>query len=166
MINLITCMGKNNEIGLNNDMPWGRGLPEDLKYFKEKTLNKTVIMGRKTFDSILTSLGKPLPKRNNVVLTKQIFRSNYSNVSSCNSVEEVLDKYKGEDIFIIGGASIYEQFLPYANRLFITEIEEVFEADTFFPKIDLKEWKKTYSLKGYKDNKNLYNYCFDTYTKI
>lgn len=131
MLSMIVAMGKGNVIGKDNQMPWH--YPEDLRYFKEVTMNKTVIMGSKTYESILTTLKKPLPNRHHVILTKD--KAKYREMETYHSIEDALANYlkKEEEVFVIGGASIYKQFLPFADRLYITHINQSFEGDTFFP---------------------------------
>lgn len=128
MICLIAAVSKNNQIGLHNQMPWH--IPEDLAYFREITSGHTVIMGRKTFESI----GKPLPHRTNMVLTTN---PNFSaeGVFVLHSLNEALElcKTTTEAVFVIGGGEIYKAFLPFAEYLYITLIDEVVEGDTCFP---------------------------------
>lgn len=157
-LSMIWAMGKNREIGINNSLPWN--LPEDLKHFKKTTLGKPVIMGLRTFES----LGRPLPGRKNIVL-------NFSkkDIPGCfvvTSINEALDMVKGEDAFVIGGASIYKQFLEHADRLFITFIDHEFKADAYFPEFDLNEWKIISEEKGIRDEKNPYDYYFRVYERI
>jgi dihydrofolate reductase len=162
MINLIVCMGKNREIGKEGDMPWKRGLPEDLAYFKRVTSGHAVVMGRKTYESI----GFALPNRKNMVLTRDVqFSAN--NCEIYHTVEEILTFYKEneEEFFIIGGAEIYKMFLPYAKRLYITEIKQEFEADTFFPSFDKEEYDVIKNEKGVKNVQNPYDYQFVIYEK-
>lgn len=135
-ISIIAAMDNNNGIGKNNTLPWL--IPEDLRYFKEKTKGKIVVMGRKTFESI----GKPLPNRHNVILTQQIDYIHPSTYSLFD-IEDILEINKGisnNEIFIIGGAEIYRQFMDYAEKLYITKIDYEFECDTFFPEINLDRW--------------------------
>src|SRR5699024_5195302 len=141
MITLIVAMGNNNEIGFNNDMPWH--LPNDLKYFKEETMNNVVVMGRKTYESI----GKPLPNRKSVVISRQALDLP-DEVTVINDLEQIKDiaaQYEDKNVFIIGGAEIYKQTLHMADRLFITKINQTFEADAFFPEIDEADWEETFS---------------------
>jgi dihydrofolate reductase len=143
MIKLIACMDKNRGIGKDNAMPWH--LPKELAYFKEITENNIVVMGRKTYESI----GKPLPNRVNIVISSTQDISNDSTLTfpSIDNFMSFLDAYKlvdimtgeGLDIYIIGGATIYEQFLPYADELYITTINAEFDCDTFFPEFS-SEW--------------------------
>lgn len=160
MINFIVAVGKNNVIGKDNKLPWR--LPEDLKYFKKTTLDKTMIMGRKTFES----LPGILPGRNHVVLTRKGINTEHPQVSSIGSVKEVLTKFKNEEVFVIGGSDIFKQFLPYVDKLFITNIDEDFEGDTYFPEINLDNWELKSYVKGIKDEKNPYDYSFKVYKRI
>lgn len=135
MISLIVAHDKNRVIGLHNEMPWH--LPEELKYFKKMTMGKPIIMGRKTFESI----GRPLPGRRNIVITRN---PDYQveGVEVVNNLENALELVKdAEEVMVIGGEQIFKLALPIANRLYITFINHEFEGDTFFPQYDLKEWK-------------------------
>ncbi|MCF7923862.1 MAG: dihydrofolate reductase [Candidatus Izimaplasma sp.] len=138
MISLILAMDPNGLIGKNNDLPWN--YPEDLKYFKRITLNKTVLMGRITFKSILNRLKKPLPNRKNIVITKSDF--NYQDVKIINDLDAFLKKERDEEIIVIGGKSIYEQSFKYADKLYITHIKKEYKGDTYI-KIDLSKFKQT-----------------------
>ena len=140
-MNLIVAVDKNWAIGLNNKLLAKN--PEDLKYFKQMTLNKVVVMGRKTLESL--PLGLPLQNRTNIILTTN---KNYKRVDgetvvhSLQELEEELKKYKPEDIFVIGGESIYKQLLPHCKFAYVTKMENSFKADTWFPNLDeLKQWK-------------------------
>ena len=157
MISMIACVGKKLELGKNNDLIWH--LPNDLKYFKKVTSGKTVVMGRKTFDS----LPGILPKRRNIVLQSKN-RDEIDGVEIFNDIESVLDAVKNEDeTFIIGGASIYKQFLEYAKRLYLTEVDcECSSATVYFPNFDKKLYKK--KILG-KNNDNGINYRFCLYEK-
>lgn len=136
MINIIVAVSKNNVIGKNNDIPWY--YPEDLKYFKKVTIGKKVLMGAKTFASIINRLGRPLPGRENYVVTRNQNFS-YPNVTVINDLEKFI-KSVADDVFVIGGSSIYEQTLPFADRLYITFIDEEYEGDTYLPKIDFQKF--------------------------
>lgn len=157
MISLLWAMDKNRGIGLNNELPWR--LPEDLKYFKRVTMGKPIAMGRKTYDSIV----RPLPGRENIVIT----RRQGLTIEGCTVIHDVkeLVKRKEDELFVIGGAEIFKEILPYADRLYITEIYEEFEADTFFPEIDLTDWELIQSNPGIKDEKNPYDYEFFVYQR-
>jgi len=151
IISLIVAMDKNKVIGKNNSLIWK--LPEDMKRFKQLTLNKPVVMGRKTFESI----GKPLPNRLNIILTRE---KNYS-AEGCvvvHSVKEALNASKNnEEIMVIGGAQIYKEFLPLANRMYITLIEKEFEGDAYFPEYNKEDWKET-NRKGHDNGQ--FKYAF------
>ena len=129
-------MGRNRVIGKDNSLPWK--LPEDMKRFKKLTTGKPVIMGRKTFESI----GKPLPSRKNIILTRD---KNYE-AKGCivaHSAEGALKAAKGSDeVMIIGGEQIFREFLPKANRMYLTFINENFEGDAYFPEYNENEWKE------------------------
>lgn len=140
MISHIAAVSRNRVIGNNGSLPWH--LPEDLKFFKAKTLNKCIIMGRKTYES----LGKPLPKRHNVIVTRnkdfkapgcEVFTDIQEALRHCESLK---DTY-GDEIMIVGGAEIYKQTLPYTDRLYLTLIEKDIPGDAFYP-----EWPSTYKL--------------------
>ncbi|MGB9601172.1 MAG: dihydrofolate reductase [Verrucomicrobiia bacterium] len=121
----IVAMSENRVIGRNGRIPWH--LPEDLKWFKKTTIGNVVVMGRKTFESI----GKPLPGRENVVLSRAGFSAD--GVIVVKSLEEILEKFPGREVFICGGAQVYMLALPYCSTLYVTYIKGVYEGDTFFP---------------------------------
>lgn len=150
MLSIIVAVAKNNVIGKDNKLIWH--LPADLKRFKELTTGKTIIMGRKTFES----LGRVLPNRKHIVLTKnKSWKYDDSQVKVITSIDELEKEIKDEEEnFVIGGASIYKMLMPYANKMYITKIEEEFEGDTFFPDIDEKEWNIIETKSGVKDDKN------------
>jgi dihydrofolate reductase len=156
MLAIIVAMDNNNLIGTNNSLPWH--LPADLQYFKQTTLGKTVVMGRKTYQSI----GKPLPNRKNVILTRDV---NFS-VDGCEIIHSLyeLKNYKNDDVFIIGGSNLYTQTLALANKLYITKIDYEFKGDAYFPKID-NSWNLISNNKHLKDEKNLYNYDFQIFQR-
>lgn len=132
-INLIAGMDRNRNIGFNGDMPWGKTMKSDLERFKELTSNKMIVMGRKTFES----LPGILPFRAHIVLTNQDLSIRSPFVTTYKSVEDVLKliAFEDEEVFIIGGAQVYEQFLPHADRIYITKICASLEGDTQFPSI-------------------------------
>lgn len=137
-INIIAAMTPSGVIGKDGTMPWN--LPEDLKLFKRHTLGNIVIMGRRTFESI----GRPLPKRTNMVISKSIREEDkVEGVLYFGSVEEALAAAQAgeEKVFIIGGANIYSQMIGRADRLYISKIHNEYEGDTFFPEIDENIWK-------------------------
>lgn len=155
MINMIACIDKNNGIGYKNKLL--AYLPNDLRYFKEKTLNKIIVFGRTTYETLPT---KPLRGRVNIVLSRESRAISGAIVYNC--IDDILRI--NEEVFICGGSQIYEQFLPHANRLYITEINEVFNCDSYFPIIG-DEWKEVSREKGLKDDKNLYDYDFVIYDR-
>jgi|TARA_B110000196_G_C21114484_1_gene649703 dihydrofolate reductase len=134
---LIAALSKNNVIGRDGSIPWN--LKKDLQFFKEKTINSSVIMGRSTFDSI----GRPLPNRRNIVLTrKPIDRKGVIEVSNVSDACSHAKDYS-DNVYIIGGENVYKEFIPMASKLILTEIEiEVTDGDTFFPQWDRLEWKE------------------------
>ncbi|HKM29904.1 MAG TPA: dihydrofolate reductase [Bacilli bacterium] len=138
MISIIVAIGRNNLIGKGNDLPWY--YPLDLKYFKEKTLNKTVLMGENTFYSIVDRLNKPLPKRKSIVATLNPEFS-YPGVEVVNDLIGFLQQEHQEEIFVIGGKQIYNLALPYADRLYITHIDKDYAGDVYLPAIDYSKYQ-------------------------
>jgi dihydrofolate reductase len=159
MISLIFAMGKDNSIGYKNKLPWH--LPADLAYFKKVTMGQPVIMGRKTFESI----GRPLPGRTNIVITRNRDFL-HEGCIIVDSVEKAKELTKNKECFIIGGAEIYDAFMPIADKMYITEIDSSFEADTFFPPIDYTKWKLISSQSGDKNEDNPFEYKHLVYEKI
>lgn len=160
LIAFIVAMDKNRVIGKDNKLPWH--LPEDLKFFKRVTIGNKVIMGRKTFESI----GKPLPQRENIILTRN---KNFT-ADGCTivtSVEEIknYESQTNEELFIIGGAEIFNQTFSITNRLYITFIDEEFDGDTFFPGFNKNEWNLISKEKGIRDEKNPHDYYFLVYDR-
>ncbi|WP_066256914.1 dihydrofolate reductase [Neobacillus drentensis] len=160
MISFIVAMDENRVIGKDNQLPWR--LPEDLKFFKRVTIGHPIAMGRKTHESI----GRVLPGRENIVITRQKeYRSEDCTV--IYSVEDFVQysKKQSDEIFIIGGAEIFNETFDYADRLYITLIHEEFTGDTYFPKFDVSKWKLVSCEKGLKDDKNPYDYEFRIYNR-
>ncbi len=139
MITLIAGISKNNCIGNNGTLPWH--LPEDLKHFKELTTNKTVVMGRKTWESLPEKF-RPLPNRKNVVITRQIDYAVPDGVLTFSSTEDAFAQLATEDIFIIGGAELYKQTIDRADALEITHIDQTVDGDAFFPQINAEAWRE------------------------
>lgn len=161
MLSIIVAKSKNNVIGKDNKLIWN--IPDDLKRFKKLTTNHTIIMGRKTFES----LGRVLPNRKHIVLTNdKRYTVDNPNVQIIHDVEE-LSKYEedNQEHFVIGGAMIYKLLLPKCNRLYITEIDEEFEGDTFFPEIKQDEWKIVKKETGPQDD-NTFKYYYIDYERI
>lgn len=153
MISLVVAMAKHRVIGKDKQMPWH--LPADLAHFKKITLGKPVIMGRKTFESI----GKPLPGRRNIVITRQ-----ETKIDGCevfHSLEQALSAVAHEkEIMVIGGGSLYRQALPLAHRLYLTFIDLDVAGDTFFPEWNESEWQEMSTEKHFPDKKNPHAYRF------
>jgi len=151
IISLIAAMDKNQLIGVKNGLPWH--LPADFRHFKEVTMSKPVIMGRKTFESI----GKPLPGRKNIVISRKGFAAD--GISVVESIDEALQLVSGVDeVMIIGGASFYQQMIDRADRMYLTHVDAECEGDAWFPEFDLANWKIV-SEQGYSsDEKNNYNF--------
>jgi dihydrofolate reductase len=161
MITLIVAMGKNREIGKENQLLWH--LPKDLKRFKELTSGYPIIMGRKTYESI----GKPLPNRTNIVISRKNdwFEEGILIVGSIKEAVKFAKKID-EEVFVIGGGNIYEQTIDLADKLEVTLVDAVLDADTFFPKINEKVWQKTNEEYHQKDEKNEFDFCFQTFERI
>ena len=134
------AVADNLVIGKGNDLPWN--LPEDLKHFKEITSGKTVLMGRKTYESIFARLGKPLPNRKNVIITRQENYKVPEGVLVFPDLESAFQKLSAEDIYIIGGAEIFKQALPFCNLAYITHVHGNYQGDAFFPEVDWSKWEK------------------------
>lgn len=156
-ITLIVAAAENNAIGKGNQMLWH--LPNDFKYFKQHTLKHSVVMGRKTYESI----GKPLPERRNIVITRnQEWMA--EEVDVANSLDEVLTYCRDErEIFIIGGAEIYKQALPLASKVLLTRVHTSMNADAYFPDLDSSIWKLVSSEKHQADERHAYDYTFEVY---
>jgi len=161
IISCIVAKAKNNVIGKDNKMPWH--ISNDLKYFKRITSGHTIILGRKNYQSI----GRPLPNRTNIIVTRdKSFKCHGCIV--VHSLEIALKKAfeDGEsEVFIIGGGEVYNQTKEYWDRMYITEINQEFEGDVFFPKMDLEKWKLLSSECFDKNDKNEYDFCFNLYER-
>lgn len=162
-ISMIVAMAHGRVIGLDNKMPWH--LPADLQWFKKTTLGSPIIMGRKTYDSI----GRPLPGRLNIILS----RNTDLEIAGCtvvNSLSDALEvakeKNTTDEIFITGGAHLYEKFLKETDYLYLTKIDAKFEGDTFFPDYTQYAWKEIDRIDNLADEKNPYPYSFITLERI
>ena len=159
-LSMIAAMADNRVIGKDNKMPWH--LPADLQWFKKTTLGSPILMGRKTYDSI----GRPLPGRLNIILS----RNKGLKIEGCtvvNSLDDALNAAKGADeVFITGGAYLYEKFLENAERLYLTLIDGKFEGDTFFPDYTEYQWEEIERIDNLADEKNPYPYSFITLERI
>lgn len=156
MISMISALAENRVIGNKNALPWH--MPADFKYFKDATLGKTIVLGLNTFKSIGE---KPLPGRKHIILNND---PNYIVPEGCfvaHSIEEVLEMIKEDkEVMICGGASVYKQFLPLAERLYLTYIHQNFEGDTYFPEVNMQEWEEVKRTDFKADDKNKYDYSF------
>lgn len=162
IVSCIVAVGKNNVIGKDNDIPWY--LPADLQYFKKTTLHSPVIMGRNCF----VSIGRPLPKRTNIIVTRDMYFIS-SNCIVCRSIHEALKEASNtgaEEVFIIGGGQIYDQTKKLWDKLYITHVDIDTDGDVFFPAIDEKEWKLLEKTDHNKDEKNEYDYTFSIYERV
>jgi len=173
MISIIVAIGKNNEIGKKNDLLWN--LPADMKHFRDTTRDHAIIMGQKTFESLARDengkqVGRLLPNRRNIILTQEdSFRAEGAEI--VRSIDELMDLLKktteqNEEVFVIGGGSIYKLMLEKADKLYITHVDAKFpDAEIFFPEIDTNKWQKIKSEKYIKDNLNKYDLEFAEYTR-
>ncbi|CAK9886080.1 MAG: Dihydrofolate reductase [Candidatus Erwinia impunctatus] len=154
MISLIAALAMDRIIGLDNKMPWH--LPADLAWFRQHTTHKPVIMGRRTFDSI----GRPLPQRQNIIISRQ--RTSLEGVEWVNSLEAALQVTAGaQEVMVIGGGEIYRQFLPLADKLYLTHIDAELAGDTRFPDYAGDHWHSVFSECHDADEKNSHDYCFE-----
>ena len=163
MLSIIVAHDKNNGIGNKTQIPWH--LPKDFEWFKKNTMNKTVVMGTTTYFSLPKKF-RPLPKRENIVLCNQCeYFEQIENEGTklFTTIEDVLDYTNDKDTFIIGGASIYNQFVNLVDMLYITKINKEFECDTFFPNVDYSKWKHMYESDAI--NENDIEFTFNTYLK-
>lgn len=161
-VTAIAAMSKNRVIGSNNGIPWY--LQEDFRFFKRTTLNHPIIMGRKTFESI----GKPLPKRTNMVVTKNPFyiSSGIVILHSLEAALEMANNHGEEEVFIIGGGTIYQQSLPFLDSIYLTEVQTELAGDTFFPELNFNNWKVSEILSHKKDSKNDFDFIIKRYERI
>ena len=162
MLSIIVAVAKNNVIGKDNKLIWH--IPADLKHFKDITSGHTIIMGRKTFES----LGRVLPNRKHVILCNDmelnIENENVEVLEDVSMVKKYADSE--EENFVIGGATIYRLLMPYADKLYITHINQEFDGDVTFPEISKDEWRVVSREKGITDEQNPYDYEFVNYERI
>ena len=160
IITIIVAASENNVIGKNNDLIWR--LPNDLKRFKELTSGHSIIMGRKTFES----LPGILPNRKHIVLTRKHKYEFPENISVVNNFDEALHEARSDlNPFIIGGGEIYKSGIKFAGKIELTRVHENFDGDTFFPKINSDTWTLINRVENNSDEKHLHNYTFETYIK-
>lgn len=164
VISFIVAVSENNAIGKNNTLPWY--LPEDLKFFKRTTMGKPVVMGRKTFES----LGRPLPGRLNIVLTKSKDFVAPEGVLVYHDINAAVERLKSEPVeesFIIGGGQIFESTMPVADRMYITRVHAtIADADAFFPDVDHTHWKLVWEEKHNADETHQYSYDFQKFERV
>ncbi len=161
-LSLLLAASENGVIGKDNQLPWH--LPNDLKYFKNLTWGLPILMGRKTF----LSIGKPLPGRKSIVITRQKTWQ-HQGVDAVHSVKDAIKKgtnYGAKEIFVIGGAEIFRSSLPEADRVYLTRIHQSFEGDVFFPELDKTEWQLTSERFCAKDEKNTYDHTYQVWERI
>lgn len=161
MLSIIVAKAKNNAIGKDNQLLWH--LSDDLKRFKTLTTGHTIIMGRKTFES----LGRVLPNRKHIVFTQNPdFKVNDENVEVVHSMLQIQEYIENEEeAFVIGGAVIYNLLMPYVKKMYVTEINKDFDGDAFFPRIDETKWKEVSREKGLEDEENNFTYEYVTYER-
>lgn len=161
IISMIAAMTPDRVIGINNSLPWK--LPADMKWFRQNTMGKPIIMGRKTFESFGA---KPLPGRQNIIISRD---QNYQAIGCdvVHSIGEAIALVEStEEVMIIGGATFYEQMLPLAQRLYLTYVDANVAGDAWFPEFDLKDWKQMNCIDNQADEKNSYDYHFVVYERI
>lgn len=161
ILSLLVAASENNVIGKDNKLPWH--LPDDLKYFKNLTWAMPILMGRKTFDSI----GKPLPGRKSIVITRNKDWQHES-VAVVHSIEEAIKKAESfgvKEVFVIGGAEIFGSALPSATRIYLTRIHQSFEGDVLFPAIDENDWALISERFCEKDEKNVYDHTYQVWER-
>ncbi len=159
-LGLVVAISENNAIGKDNQLLWH--LPADLKHFKNITTGHTIIMGRKTYDSI----GKPLPNRRSIVITRQKDLE-IEGVEVVNSLADAIELCQtDEKVFVIGGAEIYKHAIAMCNKIYLTRVHQHYDADAFFPELSLKDWKEIEKIDHLPDEKNTIPYSFSTLERI
>jgi dihydrofolate reductase len=161
-ISMIVAMDENNGIGNNNKLLWH--IPKDLKWMKEKTMGRVIVMGRNSYEDIITyTKGKPLPGRTNVVLSSKDPSEFNEGFVVVKTIDEVIKKFSNEEkIFILGGAQVYKSFLPLADELIITHVQTKLQADAFFPQVDYSLFNTVYQQD---EQENGFNFTFKIYEK-
>ena len=156
MLSIIVAIAENNAIGKDNNLIWY--ISDDLKRFRKLTTGHSILMGRKTYESLPNGA---LPKRENIVISRNK-ELKLPNCTMLYSLEEAIEKYKNtpEEVFVIGGGSIYKKLLPYAHKIYLTQVHATFEADIFFPEINSDDWIKVNEENHQKGEKNEYDYSF------
>jgi dihydrofolate reductase len=164
LISLIAALSTNRVIGKNNDLPWT--LPDDMKYFMQTTKGHCVILGRKNYDSIPEKY-RPLPNRTNIVVTRQktFVAPGCVIVNSFENALATAKEANETEVFVIGGAEIYKQALPYADRLYLTEIKAIIEGDVYFPAVQSNDWKEISRVHHPADSKHIFAFAFVMYQR-
>ena len=170
-ISIIAAMAEDRVIGIDNKLPWK--LPADLAWFKKNTLNKPIVMGRKTWESLPF---RPLPGRDNIIISRdkkyQAINNKNEPVAGaiiCGSVDEAIDYASSrgnKELMFIGGATLYEQTLEKADCLYLTQVKGKFKGDAWFPEIDFSNWQETYFQDNTPDENNSHHYRFSIYSRI
>lgn len=159
LVSAIVAAAENNAIGKDNQLLWH--LPNDLRFFKRTTTGHPVIMGRKTYESV----GKPLPNRRNIIITRQTGYA-VEGAEVVHSLTEALESCTGEaEVFVVGGAEIYDQALPVVDRIYLTRVHAVLSADSFFPELDEREWLLVSAESHPADSRHAYSYTFGIYER-
>ena len=165
IISHLVALSNNLVIGADNDLPWK--LKKDLQHFSSYTQNKAIIMGRKTYESI----GRPLPNRKNIILSSSL--NKIDGVEITKNLEDAMQVAENwnatmngsDEIVLIGGGHVFKATINLVNKLVLTRVDCEIEGDTFYPEVDLKNWKKESTQSYYKDSENEYNFIIETYTK-
>jgi len=158
-ITLIVAASENNAIGKDNQMLWH--LPDDFKYFKRNTVGHSIVMGRRTFESI----GKALPERRNIVVTRNQDWV-VEDVDVANSIDDVMKYCRDErEIYIIGGANLYKQTLPLAEKILLTRVHTVINGDAYFPELSEEEWRLSHQEYHAKDDRHAYDFTFEVWER-
>jgi dihydrofolate reductase len=165
IISLIAALTENHVIGKNNDLPWH--LPDDMKFFMKTTTGHVVIMGRKNYESLPRKF-RPLPDRTNIIITRQknFIAQGCTMVNSLDAGIQIAQHTNEKELFIIGGAEIFELSMPFADRLYLTEIKTELEGDTFFPKFKRSEWKEVSRKPHPKDDRHKFPFDFVLYERV
>lgn len=168
-LSLIVAASENNVIGRKGDLPWH--LPLDLKHFKELTIRRPVLMGRKTYESIVKRLGKPLPERTNIVITRDTSKAHdpqYAGAIVVGSLDEAISVAKKEAVeeaCVIGGEEIFRMAFPLADRVHLTRVHAEVEGDVFLPAMKATEWEKIAEERHGADERHAYAFTFETYER-
>jgi dihydrofolate reductase len=164
MLKMVVAIAANGIIGRGNTLPWY--LPDDLRRFKEVTTGKTIVQGSNTYRSIISRNGKPLPNRHTIVLTSTPENPEFQGVETTDRWQSIVVRAEHEDIFVIGGAKVYAQFLPYAQELHLTRVNSHVQGDALFPEWDISEWERISYEPHFKSGRNEFDFTFEIYRRI